>query len=62
VTVFERAAEPGGQLLLNRIVPGRQELAGHIVPTRPMLPVGDCLQRRTALEAMHEAAALGHRL
>ncbi len=52
-----------------------------IVPTRPMLPVsdvaealwaepdgppvflvGDCVQPRTALEAMHEAAALGHRL
>ncbi|HSB54187.1 MAG TPA: FAD-dependent oxidoreductase, partial [Gemmatimonadales bacterium] len=30
VTVFERAAEPGGQLLLSRIVPGRQEMAGHI--------------------------------
>jgi 2,4-dienoyl-CoA reductase-like NADH-dependent reductase (Old Yellow Enzyme family)/thioredoxin reductase len=27
VTVFERAAEPGGQLLLARAVPGRQELA-----------------------------------
>ncbi len=28
VTVFERQAEPGGQLLLNRPVPGRAELAG----------------------------------
>ena len=28
VTVFERMAEPGGQLLLNRGVPGRAELAG----------------------------------
>jgi 2,4-dienoyl-CoA reductase-like NADH-dependent reductase (Old Yellow Enzyme family)/thioredoxin reductase len=28
VTVFERAAEPGGQLLLSRLVPGRAELAG----------------------------------
>ncbi len=28
VTVFERRAEPGGQLLLNRLVPGRAELAG----------------------------------
>ena len=30
VTVFERATEPGGQLLLSRLVPGRQELAGHV--------------------------------
>lgn len=28
VTVFERAGEPGGQLLLARAVPGRHELAG----------------------------------
>jgi NADPH-dependent 2,4-dienoyl-CoA reductase/sulfur reductase-like enzyme len=28
VTVLERQAEPGGQLLLNRLVPGRAELAG----------------------------------
>ncbi len=28
VTVLERAAEPGGQLLLSRAVPGRAELAG----------------------------------
>jgi 2,4-dienoyl-CoA reductase-like NADH-dependent reductase (Old Yellow Enzyme family)/thioredoxin reductase len=28
VTVLERAAEPGGQLLLSRLVPGRAELAG----------------------------------
>ena len=28
VTLFERQAEPGGQLLLNRLVPGRAELAG----------------------------------
>jgi 2,4-dienoyl-CoA reductase-like NADH-dependent reductase (Old Yellow Enzyme family)/thioredoxin reductase len=28
VTVFERMAEPGGQLLLSRAVPGRAELAG----------------------------------
>lgn len=28
VTVFERMAEPGGQLLLSRLVPGRAELAG----------------------------------
>ncbi len=30
VTVFERDSEPGGQLLLNRHVPGREEMAGHI--------------------------------
>ena len=30
VTVLERAAEPGGQLLLSRRVPGREELAGLI--------------------------------
>jgi 2,4-dienoyl-CoA reductase-like NADH-dependent reductase (Old Yellow Enzyme family)/thioredoxin reductase len=28
VTVLERAAEPGGQLCLSRLVPGREELAG----------------------------------
>ncbi len=28
VTVFDRAAEPGGQLLMSRLVPGRSELAG----------------------------------
>ena len=28
VTVLERGAEPGGQLLLSRLVPGREELAG----------------------------------
>ena len=27
VTLFERAAEPGGQLLLSRVVPGRSDLA-----------------------------------
>jgi 2,4-dienoyl-CoA reductase-like NADH-dependent reductase (Old Yellow Enzyme family)/thioredoxin reductase len=30
VTLFERYSEPGGQLLLNRFVPGREEMAGHI--------------------------------
>lgn len=30
VTVFESNSEPGGQLLLNRFVPGREEMAGHI--------------------------------
>ncbi|WP_366028361.1 FAD-dependent oxidoreductase [Rhodoferax sp.] len=30
VTVFERDHEPGGQLLLSRLVPGREELAGHL--------------------------------
>jgi len=28
VIVFDRAAEPGGQLLMSRLVPGRSELAG----------------------------------
>ncbi len=28
VTVLERASEPGGQLLLSRLVPGREDLAG----------------------------------
>jgi NADPH-dependent 2,4-dienoyl-CoA reductase/sulfur reductase-like enzyme len=30
VTVFERNSEPGGQLILNRFVPGREEMAGHV--------------------------------
>lgn len=30
VTLFEKDSEPGGQLLLNRHVPGREEMAGHI--------------------------------
>lgn len=30
VTVFERDGEAGGQLLLSRLVPGREELAGHL--------------------------------
>lgn len=30
VTLFERDGEPGGQLLLSRLVPGREELAGHL--------------------------------
>jgi 2,4-dienoyl-CoA reductase-like NADH-dependent reductase (Old Yellow Enzyme family)/thioredoxin reductase len=30
VTLFERDDEPGGQLLLSRRVPGREELAGHL--------------------------------
>ncbi len=34
VTVLERAAEPGGQLLLSRAVPGRQELAGLVTYLR----------------------------
>jgi hypothetical protein len=28
----------------------------------PIFLLGDCVQPRTALEAIHEAAALGHRL
>lgn len=30
VTVFERDGEPGGQLLLSRNIPGREDLAGHL--------------------------------
>ncbi len=30
VTLFERDEEPGGQMLLSRLVPGREELAGHL--------------------------------
>ncbi len=30
VTIFDRNSEPGGQILLNRVVPGREEMAGHI--------------------------------
>ncbi len=30
VTLFERDVEPGGQMLLNRWVPGREEMAGHL--------------------------------
>jgi hypothetical protein len=30
--------------------------------TPPIFLLGDCVQPRTALEAIHEAAALGHRL
>ena len=30
VTLFEKEAEPGGQMLLNRWVPGREEMAGHL--------------------------------
>lgn len=30
VTVLERSSEPGGQLILNRFVPGREEMAGHV--------------------------------
>lgn len=30
VTLFEREEEPGGQMLLNRWVPGREEMAGHL--------------------------------
>jgi 2,4-dienoyl-CoA reductase-like NADH-dependent reductase (Old Yellow Enzyme family)/thioredoxin reductase len=31
VTVFERDREPGGQLAMSRGLPGREELAGHLV-------------------------------
>lgn len=30
VTVFERDEEPGGQMLLSRAVPGREEFSGHL--------------------------------
>lgn len=30
VTLFEKHEEPGGQMLLNRWVPGREEMAGHL--------------------------------
>ena len=30
VTLFEREQEPGGQMLLNRWLPGREEMAGHL--------------------------------
>jgi 2,4-dienoyl-CoA reductase-like NADH-dependent reductase (Old Yellow Enzyme family)/thioredoxin reductase len=30
VTLFEKEQEPGGQMLLNRWVPGREEMAGHL--------------------------------
>lgn len=30
VAIFDRNGEPGGQILLNRVVPGREEMAGHI--------------------------------
>ena len=30
VTLFERDEEPGGQMLLSRLVPGREEFAGHL--------------------------------
>ena len=30
VTLFEKEEEPGGQMLLNRWVPGREEMAGHL--------------------------------
>lgn len=30
VTIFDRSSEPGGQLLLSRCIPGREEIAGHI--------------------------------
>ena len=30
VTLFEKEEEPGGQMLLNRWMPGREEMAGHL--------------------------------
>ena len=30
VTLFEKEEEPGGQMLLNRWLPGREEMAGHL--------------------------------
>jgi len=30
VTVFEKSEEPGGQMLLSRVLPGREDIAGHV--------------------------------
>lgn len=30
VTLFERDSEPGGQMLLSRLIPGREEFTGHL--------------------------------
>ena len=30
VTLFEKSQEPGGQLLLSRVLPGREDMAGHV--------------------------------
>ncbi len=52
VTVFERDKEFGGQLLLSRLVPGREELAGHL----PWL-VGEAMRAGVRLEPGVEASA-----
>jgi 2,4-dienoyl-CoA reductase-like NADH-dependent reductase (Old Yellow Enzyme family)/predicted dinucleotide-binding enzyme len=52
VIVFERDSEPGGQLLLSRLVPGREELAGHL----PWL-VGEALRAGVRLELGVDATA-----
>ena len=52
VTIFERDAEPGGQILLSRLVPGREELAGHL----PWL-VGEAQRAGVRLETGVEATA-----
>jgi len=52
VTVFERDGEPGGQLLLSRNIPGREELVGHL----PWL-VGAVQRAGVRLELGVEASA-----
>jgi 2,4-dienoyl-CoA reductase-like NADH-dependent reductase (Old Yellow Enzyme family)/thioredoxin reductase len=52
VTLFERDGEPGGQLLLSRLLPGREELAGHL----PWL-VSEILRAGVRLELGVEATA-----
>jgi 2,4-dienoyl-CoA reductase-like NADH-dependent reductase (Old Yellow Enzyme family) len=52
VTLFERDDEPGGQLLLSRLVPGREELAGHL----PWL-VAECRRAGVRLETGVDATA-----
>jgi 2,4-dienoyl-CoA reductase-like NADH-dependent reductase (Old Yellow Enzyme family)/thioredoxin reductase len=54
VTLFERDEEPGGQLALNRHVPGREELAGHLTwLVNAAIRAGATL--RTGVEATAEA-------
>jgi 2,4-dienoyl-CoA reductase-like NADH-dependent reductase (Old Yellow Enzyme family) len=54
VTLFERDEEPGGQMLLSRSVPGREELSGHL----PWL-VDAALRAGVALRLGTEASADG---
>ncbi len=52
VVVFERDDEPGGQLMLSKFVPGREELTGHL----PWL-VGEVARAGARLEVGVEASA-----